>query len=138
MELIDLLTNTLGVNADQATGGAGLLFKLAKEKLGDTDFSQISQHVPGVNELIESAPESGGIAGALGGLASALGSSGSELGNLASLAGGFSKLELDSVMPNSRPLQFVDKTYKFTAMVPLQLRESFGELSKKKYFEAIE
>lgn len=39
-------------------------------------------------------------------------------------------LELDSVMPNSRPLQFVDKTYKFTAMVPLQLRESFGELSK--------
>jgi len=98
MELIDLLTNTLGVNADQATGGAGLLFKLAKEKLGDTDFSQISQHVPGVNELIESAPESGGIVGALGGLASALGGSGSELGNLASLAGGFSKLELDSGM----------------------------------------
>ena len=98
MELIDFLTNTLGVNADQATGGAGLLFKLAKEKLGDTDFSQISQHVPGVNELIESAPESGGIAGALGGLASALGGSGSELGNLASLAGGFSKLELDSGM----------------------------------------
>ena len=98
MELIDLLTNTLGVNADQATGGAGLLFKLAKEKLGDTDFSQISQHVPGVNELIESAPESGGVAGALGGLASALGGSGSELGNLASLAGGFSKLELDSGM----------------------------------------
>ena len=98
MELIDLLTNTLGVNADQATGGAGLLFRLAKEKLGDTDFSQISQHVPGVNELIESAPESGGIAGALGGLASALGGSGSELGNLASLAGGFSKLELDSGM----------------------------------------
>ena len=98
MELIDLLTNTLGVNSDQATGGAGLLFKLAKEKLGDTDFSQISQHVPGVNELIESAPESGGIAGALGGLASALGGSGSELGNLASLAGGFSKLKLDSGM----------------------------------------
>ena len=98
MELIDLLTNTLGVNADQATGGAGLLFKLAKEKLGDTDFSQISQHVPGVNELIESTPESGGIPSALGGLASALGGSGSELGNLASLAGGFSKLELDSGM----------------------------------------
>ena len=98
MELIDLLTNTLGVNADQATGGAGLLFKLAKEKLGDTDFSQIAQHVPGVNDLIESAPEGGGIAGALGGLASALGGSGSELGNLASMAGGFSKLELDSGM----------------------------------------
>jgi len=99
MELIDLLTNTLGVKENQATGGAGLLFKLAKEKLGGTDFSQISQHVPGVNDLIESAPESGGIAGALGGLASALGGSGaSELGNIASLAGGFSKLGLDSGM----------------------------------------
>jgi hypothetical protein len=98
MELIDLLTNTLGVKENQATGGAGLLFKVAKEKLGDTDFSQISQHVPGINELIESAPESGGIGGALGGLASALGGSGSELGNLASLAGGFSKLGLDSGM----------------------------------------
>jgi hypothetical protein len=98
MELIDLLTNTLGVKENQATGGAGLLFKVAKEKLGDTDFSQISQHVPGISELIESAPESGGIGGALGGLASALGGSGSELGNLASLAGGFSKLGLDSGM----------------------------------------
>lgn len=98
MELVDLLTNTLGVNANQATGGAGLLFKLAKEKLGDTDFSQMVQHVPGVNDLIESAPESGGIASALGGLASAFGGSGSELGNLANLAGGFSKLGLDSGM----------------------------------------
>jgi hypothetical protein len=98
MELIDLLTNTLGVKENQATGGAGLLFKLAKEKLGDTDFSQIAQIVPGVNDLIKSAPEGGGIAGALGGLTSALGGSGSELGNLASLAGGFSKLGLDSGM----------------------------------------
>ena len=98
MELTDHLTNTLGVNADQAKGGAGLLFALAKEKLGDADFSQISQYVPGVNELINSAPESGGIEGALGGLASALGGSGSEFGNLASLAGAFSQLGLDSRM----------------------------------------
>ena len=79
-------------------GGAGLLFKLAKEKLGDTDFSQIAQHVPGVADLIESAPESGGIAGALGGLASAIGGAGPELGSLATLAGGFSNLGLDSGM----------------------------------------
>ena len=83
----------------QATGGAGLLFRLAKEKLGDADFFQISRHVPGVNGLIESAPESIGVADALGGFASALGGSGaSELWDLANLAGGFSKLGLDSGM----------------------------------------
>ncbi len=83
---------------DQAAGGAGLLFKLAKENLGDTDFSQISQHVPGVNDLIKSAPESSGVAGALGGLASAFGGGGSQLGNLAGLASGFSQLGLDTGM----------------------------------------
>ena len=98
MELINLLTTSLGVNETQAKGGAGLLFKLAKAKLGETDFAQISQHVPGVNDFIESAPKSSGVASALGGLASALGGSGSELGNLASLAGGFSQLGLDTGM----------------------------------------
>jgi hypothetical protein len=98
MELIDFLTENLGVQKGQATGGAGLLFKLAKEKLGDEDFSQVAQHVPGLNDLIESAPESGGIAGALGGLASVIGGGGSELGSLAALAGGFSSLGLDSGM----------------------------------------
>ncbi len=98
MELVDLLTKDLGVQEDQAAGGAGLLFKLAKEKLGDTDFSQVAQHVPNVNDMIESAPESGGVMGKLGGLASALGGGGSELGNLAGLASGFSKLGLDTGM----------------------------------------
>jgi hypothetical protein len=98
MELIDQLTKNLNIEEGQAMGGAGLLFKLAKEKLGDTDFSKIAQHVPGVNDLINSAPESGGVAGALGGLASALGGGGSELGSLAALAGGFSNLGLDTGM----------------------------------------
>ena len=31
MELVRLLTEQLGVSPDQAQGGAGLLFKLAKE-----------------------------------------------------------------------------------------------------------
>jgi hypothetical protein len=98
MELIDLLTKNLDIEEGQAKGGAGLLFKLAKEKLGDADFSQIAQHVPGVSHLIESAPESGGVTGALGGLTSALGGGTSGLGSLATLAGGFSKLGLDSGM----------------------------------------
>jgi len=98
MELIDLLTKNLGVGEDQAKGGAGLLFNLAKEKIGDADFSQVAQHVPGLNELIDSAPKSSGIGTALGGLASNLGGGASKLGNIASLAGGFSDLGLDSSM----------------------------------------
>ena len=33
MELIQQLVSSLGVNEDQAKGGAGLLFNLAKDKL---------------------------------------------------------------------------------------------------------
>ncbi len=98
MEIIDLLTKNLGVGEDQAKGGAGLLFNLVKEKLGDSEFSQVEEHVPGINELIDSAPKSEGLGTALGGLASGLGGGASKLGNIASLASGFSKLGLDSSM----------------------------------------
>ena len=98
MEIIELLTNNLGLEEGQAKGGAGLLFNLAKEKLGDESFSQVAQHVPGIDNLLAAAPKSGGIGGALGGMASSLGGGAGKLGNLASLAGGFSKLGLDSGM----------------------------------------
>ena len=96
MELIQMLTSQLGISDEQASGGAGLIFKMAKEKLGGEDFSQVSSAIPDVENLISSAPESGGIGGALGGLASSLGGGAGQLGNLASLAGGFKKLNLDS------------------------------------------
>ena len=98
MEIIELLTKNLGVREDQAKGGAGLLFNLVKEKLGDSDFSQMAQHVPGINELIGSAPKSGGLGATLGGLASSIGGDASKFGNIASLASGFSELGLDSGM----------------------------------------
>jgi hypothetical protein len=98
MELIELLTKSLGVEEGQAKGGAGLLFNLAKEKLGDSDFSQLTQHVPGIDDLIGSAPKSGGLGAALGGIASSLGGGASKLGSIASIASGFSDLGLDSSM----------------------------------------
>ncbi len=97
-ELIKQLTGQLGIGADQAKGGAGLLFKLAQSKLGG-DFSKIAAALPDVAGLIKSAPEAGGAAKLLGGLASALGGSKAQgLAGLASLAGGFSKLKLDAGM----------------------------------------
>ncbi len=98
MELTDQLTKSLGVNEAQAQGGAGLLFKLAKEKLGAGDFSKVSAAVPGVETLMAAAPASGG--GGLGGLGRMIGLGGAKggAGSLAGLAGGFSKLGLDPGM----------------------------------------
>ena len=98
MELVSELVNKLGISEDAAKGGAGLLFKLAQEKLAAGDFSKVAAAVPGISGLISSAPESGGLLGGLGKLASGLGGGAGSLGALASLAGGFSKLGLDSEM----------------------------------------
>jgi hypothetical protein len=92
MELVDQLTKNLEVSQNQAQGGAGLFFKLAKDKLGGSDFSKVSSAVPDIDSLISAAPASGG--GILAGMGKRLvGGSG-----LASLAGGFSKLGLASGM----------------------------------------
>jgi len=101
MELIQTLVAQLGVSDAQAKGGAGLLFKMAKEKLGAGDFAKIAGAVPGVEDMVSSAPESGGAAGALGGLGglmSSMGGSVGQLGSLASLTSGFKSLNLDAAM----------------------------------------
>jgi hypothetical protein len=104
MELIQQLINNLGVNEEQAKGGAGLLFNLAKDKLGGGEFQQLLNAIPGITGLMNSAPEpgaGGGLMGALGSAASAFGGLGGKmegLGNLTKLAGGFSQLGLNPDM----------------------------------------
>ena len=98
MELIQQLTQNLGIQEDQAKGGAGLIFELAKQKLNDGEFTQVAGAIPGVSELIDSAPQPGtGLAGAIGGLAGAIGGGGN-IANLAALAGGFTQLGLNPAM----------------------------------------
>ena len=84
MELIDLLTEQLGIHQTQAQGGAGLLFKLAKDKLDTEDFMQISEYIPSAVHLVDTAPISG--------------TRGLAMGDLAGLVGGFSKLGMESDM----------------------------------------
>jgi hypothetical protein len=98
MELIQQLVTQLGVNETAAKGGAGLLFQLAQSKLATGDFSKIAGVVPGINDLLKAAPQDTGALGSLGKIASGFGGGAAQLGNLASLAGGFSKLGLDSGM----------------------------------------
>ena len=98
MELIQQLTQNLGIKEDQAKGGAGLIFQLAQSKLGDGEFAQVASAIPGINDLVGSAPQAGGgLAGAIGGLAGALGGGGNVAG-LAALAGGFTQLGLNPGM----------------------------------------
>lgn len=93
LDLVKTLVSQLGVTEGQASGGAGLLFKMAQDKLSSGDFSKLSSALPEVNQLIGVAPStSGGIMGMIG---KALGGN---VGDLASLAGAFSKLGLDPSM----------------------------------------
>jgi hypothetical protein len=49
-ELVDMLTKSLGVNASQAEGGAGVLFKAAQDKLGAPEFGKLLGGVPGLTD----------------------------------------------------------------------------------------
>jgi len=100
MDLINLLVDQLGVDKSQASGGAGLILNLVKEKLADGDFKQIADIIPGISDMLGAAPKTGGgLGGLIGGMASAFGGEKAEgLADLAELAGGFSKLNLDSDM----------------------------------------
>jgi hypothetical protein len=98
MDLLQMLTSQLNVSKEQASGGAGLLLKLAKDKLSSGEFSQVTSAIPGIDDIISSAPKSSGLTGAIGGLASAFGGGAGKLGGLASLADSFGKLNLDASM----------------------------------------
>ncbi len=129
MDLINQLTQQLGINQQQASGGLGLLMGMAKEKLGG-DFGALAQHVPGIEGLISSAPKpdagaavGGGLGGALGAVGGLLGGKAGgalgQLGSFAALAGGFKQLGLDSSMIG-----------KFAPIITTFLQSKGGDVAK--------
>jgi len=100
--LVDALVRQLGITPEQASGGAGSIFSMAKQEMNSADFAKVSTAVPGMNELLAAAPSqaapSSNMTGLMGMAASALGGSGSSVGRLASLAGSFQSLGLNSDM----------------------------------------
>jgi hypothetical protein len=92
-ELTDLLMKRLKVDNQQAQGGAAILFKAAKEKLGGPEFNRLLGSVPGLDSLMARAPEAKSGAGLLGGLAAL---AGGNAAIIASIAQGFSKLGLST------------------------------------------
>ena len=100
MDLINQLVSNLGISEEQAKGGAGMLFKLAQDKLSGDEFAQIADKVSGIDDMMSAAPDAagGGLMGTVGGLMSKMGAGSGDLGALASIASGFEKLDLDSGM----------------------------------------
>jgi hypothetical protein len=92
-ELVDQLTQQLGVTGGQAEGGAAVLLKAARDKLGGEEFNRLLGGVPGLADLMKKAPASGGggLGGLLGGLAGAVGGNAALIGTIMS---GFGKLGL--------------------------------------------
>ncbi len=101
--LLNTLGTQLNVTPQQAVGGTGALLGLAKNKLSGNDYTQLSQSVPGLDQLSGTS-----ALGSLGGLGSMLGKSGSSnsainnaLGNVQSMGDvdkAFSALGMDSAM----------------------------------------
>jgi len=96
MGLVDLLSSQLGVTKDQAEGGAGSIFQLAKQNLSVEDFSSIAKAVPGIDQMIGAAPKVEGSSSTLGGISSMMGSN--KLGEMAGLTSSFAKLGLSGDM----------------------------------------
>jgi uncharacterized protein VcgC/VcgE DUF2780 len=87
-ELVGALSKELAATPEQAAGAAGALFGVAKTRLNPSDFSQVSNAVPGMPLLLQAAP-SAGAAGTSG-----VASLAKSAGGLAAAASAFSKLGL--------------------------------------------
>lgn len=105
--LVNTLTSQLGVTPQQATGGAGAIFSLAKSQLSAQDFGKIASAVPGMDSFIQAAPAAPAQGNAASSAASALGplTGGAAAGNatnatngLLSLGGTFKKLGMSPQM----------------------------------------
>jgi len=94
-KLIGQLVDLLGVSQPQAEGGAGAIFKAAKDNMTTGDYSQLLGAIPGIDSLVSSAPEGGGLAGKA---TSLFGSSSESMKGTAGLADSFSSLGLSPDM----------------------------------------
>ncbi|WP_338522353.1 DUF2780 domain-containing protein [Pseudomonas batumici] len=98
-DLLGTLGSQLNVTPQQAVGGTAAMLGLAKNQLSNNDYSQLSQSVPGLDQL-----SGGGALAGLGGLlgqsgnASALGSALGNVQNTNDLNKAFGALGMDSGM----------------------------------------
>jgi hypothetical protein len=58
-DMVKEIMKKADVTEDQAKGGTGALFEMAKEELSADDFGKISDVVPGMDDLLGSVPSLG-------------------------------------------------------------------------------
>ena len=80
--LVGMLTDNLGISADQAAGGAGALLAMAGNGLSSSENSELNSMIPGLESL------TGAIPGGLG----------SMISNMDSVKAAFSALGLDPAL----------------------------------------
>jgi hypothetical protein len=94
-ELVGQLTKQLNIKPEQAIGGAGALFGVAKTKMKAEDFLKVSSAVPGMDGLLKAAPKLGGGSDPLSQMGSALPG---KAGAIAQAGGAFKQLGLSPEM----------------------------------------
>jgi hypothetical protein len=94
-ELVGQLIKQLNIKPEQAIGGAGALFGVAKTKLKPEDFLKVSNAVPGMDGLLKAAPKVTGGSDPLSQMGAALPG---KAGATAQVAGAFKQLGLSPEM----------------------------------------
>ena len=117
-DLINMLTNEMGITQQQAEGGAGSIFKFAQETMGQSDFADLSKVIPNMDGLLGAVPKLGG-SGMLGGLTS-------QLTGMPAVIGAFEKLGL-----NESHIQLM------TPLLNNYIEKKGGELLSKAFMSSI-
>ena len=94
--LLDSVTQELGISPEQASGALGSVFKMAQSSMGKMDFKELANVVPGISDMISSAPavkqsSASKMLGGFGGMAKSA-------GNLEMLTASLEKLGISSEM----------------------------------------
>lgn len=91
-ELVEQLMQATRIDERQARGGAAVLLKAARDKLGPQQFTSLLGGLPGIEDLLGHAPQAGGLGKLLGGLAGSVGGGRGAL--IATVVSGFGSLGL--------------------------------------------
>jgi hypothetical protein len=70
--LVDMISSSLNVNTEQASGGIGAIFNYVKNNVSSEQFSQLANSLPGTDGLVDKMPDisklNSGSSEGLGGL----------------------------------------------------------------------
>lgn len=55
--LVNILVGQLGITPQQALGGVGSIFSVARQRMNPGDFSQLSHSIPGMDRYLTSVPQ---------------------------------------------------------------------------------